>query len=296
MSAAASPVRQPPAAERRRGRGVLRRLARHRLGAVAFAVFVVLVLAVIAAPVIARHDPNDVVLQQRNQPPGAAHWLGTDHLGRDVFARVLYGGRVSLSVGLAGISIAVSIGVVVGTISGFVGGKVDAALLKFSEIVISFPGFIIILTLVSLLGPNLFTVMAVLGFIQWTDIYRIVRNQLLALREQEFVLAARSLGAHWAALAFRHLLPNALAPVIVSATLGTAGMILTEAGLSFLGVGVQVPTPSWGNMLTAAQNLTALVNYWWQWVPPGVAITVAVLCINFIGDALRDAQDPRQKI
>ena len=296
MSAAAAPVREPAAGERRQGRGVLRRLARHRLGVVAFAVFVVLVVAVIAAPVIAGHDPNDVVLKQRNQPPSATHWLGTDHLGRDVFARVLYGGRVSLSVGLAGISIAVTIGVVVGTISGFVGGKVDAALLKFSEIVISFPGFIIILTLVSLLGPNLFTVMAVLGFIQWTDIYRIVRNQLLALREQEFVLAARSLGAHWAVLAFRHLLPNALAPVIVAATLGTAGMILTEAGLSFLGVGVQVPTPSWGNMLTAAQNLTALVNYWWQWVPPGVAITVAVLCINFIGDALRDAQDPRQKI
>jgi peptide/nickel transport system permease protein len=296
MSAVTTPVRPPAEAERRQSRGVMRRLVKHRLGAVAFVVFVLLVLAVIAAPVIAGHDPNDVVLQQRNQPPSAAHWLGTDHLGRDVFARVLYGGRVSLSVGLAGISIAVTIGVVLGTISGFVGGRVDAALLKFSEIVISFPGFIIILTLVSLLGPNLFTVMAVLGLIQWTEIYRIVRNQLLALREQEFVLAARSLGAHWAALAFRHLLPNAMAPVIVAATLGTAGMILTEAGLSFLGVGVQVPTPSWGNMLTAAQNLTALVNYWWQWVPPGAAITLAVLCINFIGDALRDAQDPRQKI
>ena len=296
MSAAAPPVRPPAEVERRPGRGVLRRLARHRLGVIAFAVFVVLVVAVVAAPVIVRHDPNDVVLQQRNQPPSVAHWLGTDHLGRDVFARVLYGGRVSLSVGLAGITIAVSIGVVLGTISGFVGGRVDAALLKFSEIVISFPGFIIILTLVSLLGPNLFTVMAVLGFIQWTGIYRIVRNQLLALREQEFVLAARSLGAHWTALAFRHLLPNAMAPVIVAATLGSAGMILTEAGLSFLGVGVQVPTASWGNMLTAAQNLTALVNYWWQWVPPGAAITLSVLCINFIGDALRDAQDPRQKI
>ncbi len=296
MSAAAPPVRPPAEVERRPGRGVLRRLARHRLGGIAFAVFVVLVVAVVAAPVIVRHDPNDVVLQQRNQPPSVAHWLGTDHLGRDVFARVLYGGRVSLSVGLAGITIAVSIGVVLGTISGFVGGRVDAALLKFSEIVISFPGFIIILTLVSLIGPNLFTVMAVLGFIQWTGIYRIVRNQLLALREQEFVLAARSLGAHWTALAFRHLLPNAMAPVIVAATLGSAGMILTEAGLSFLGVGVQVPTASWGNMLTAAQNLTALVNYWWQWVPPGAAITLSVLCINFIGDALRDAQDPRQKI
>ncbi len=295
MSAPTLAPEMDPAAEPKRSRFV-NRLLRHRLGTAAVLVFTCLVLSVIAAPLISQHDPNAIRLQYRNAPPSSTHWLGTDHLGRDVFARVLYGGRVSLAVGVVGISIAVAIGVILGTISGFLGGKVDSSLLKFSEIVMSFPGFIIILTLVSILGPNLITVMAVLGFIQWTGIFRIVRNQLLSLREQEFVVAARSLGAGWATLAFRHLLPNAMAPVIVGATLGIAGMILTEAGLSFLGVGVQVPTPSWGNMLAAAQNLAALRNHWWTWVPPGLAITLAVLCINFIGDALRDALDPRQKI
>ena len=274
----------------------LRRLTRHRLGTVALLVFTLIITSVVFAPLIAPQDPNQISLKLRNSPPDSAHWLGTDHLGRDIFARLLYGGRASLSVGVAGISIAVSIGVILGTISGFLGGKVDAVLLKLSEVVMSFPGFIIILTLVSLLGPSLFTVMAVLGFIQWTGIYRILRNQLLSLREREFVLAAQALGAGWPSMAFKHLLPNAMAPVIVGATLGIAAMILTEAGLSFLGVGVQVPTPSWGNMLASAQSLAALRKYWWTWVPPGFAITLAVLCINFIGDALRDALDPRQKI
>ena len=187
----------------------LRRLTRHRLGTGALLIFTLIITSVVFAPLIAPQDPNQISLKLRNSPPDGAHWLGTDHLGRDIFARLLYGGRASLSVGVAGISIAVSIGVILGTISGFLGGKVDAALLKLSEVVMSFPGFIIILTLVSLLGPSLFTVMAVLGFIQWTGIYRIVRNQLLSLREREFVLAAQALGAGWPAMAFRHLLPNA---------------------------------------------------------------------------------------
>ena len=289
-------VVEPLPEEPRQHNRFLRRLTRHRLGTGALLVFTLIVTSVVFAPLIATNDPNEISLKLRNAPPSSSHWLGTDHLGRDVFARLLYGGRASLSVGVAGISIAVSIGLFLGTVSGFMGGKVDAALLKLSEIVMSFPGFIIILTLVSLLGPSLLTVMAVLGFINWTGIYRIVRNQLLALREREFVLAARALGAGWFSMAFKHLLPNAMAPVIVGATLGIAAMILTEAGLSFLGVGVQVPTPSWGNMLASAQSLAALRKYWWTWVPPGLSITLAVLCINFIGDALRDALDPREQI
>jgi peptide/nickel transport system permease protein len=209
-----------------------------------------------------------------------------------VFARVTLAGRVSLQVGLVAVSIYTTIGVIVGALAGYYGGIVDSTLMRLADIFLAFPSLIIIITLVSVLGPSMWNIMAVIGLLGWPPIARIVRGQFLSLREREFVLASKTVGARGRRVMFRHLLPNALAPVIVAATFGMASAILLEAGLSFLGLGVQPPTPTWGNMLTDAQSLTILQDMLWLWIPPGVLIALAVLSINFIGDGLRDALDP----
>ena len=273
--------------------GAWHRLRRHRLAMIGIAILVILVLLAIGAPWIARQDPYRTEISQYRKGPTAERILGSDSSGRDVFSRLLHAGRISLSVGLVAVSIYTTIGVVLGALAGYHGRQVDTVIMRLADIVLAFPSLIIIITLVSVLGPSIWNIMVVIGLLGWPPVARILRGQFLSLREQEFVVASRTIGASNQRIIFRHLLPNALAPIIVAATFGMASAILLEAGLSFLGLGVQPPTPSWGNMLSDAQSLPALQSMPWLWVPPGVMIALAVLSINFLGDGLRDALDPR---
>lgn len=270
-----------------------KRFRRHRLAIFGLISLLVLVLLAVLAPWITRQDPYSVSLSAYRSPPSTEHWLGTDSSGRDVFSRLLYAGRVSLSVGLVAVSICVAIGVVLGAISGFFGGKVDSVIMRCTDVVLAFPSLLLIITVVSIVGPSIYNVMAVIGLLGWPPIARLVRGGFLSLKEQEFVLAARSIGTPTSRLIFRHVLPNTLAPIIVTASLLMGEAILLEAGLSFLGLGVQPPTASWGNMLADAQSFAILRSMPWMWLPPGLMIAIAVLAVNFIGDGLRDAMDPR---
>jgi peptide/nickel transport system permease protein len=276
----------------RRRAGVWQRFRRHRVALVGAVILLVLALGAVAAPLIAASDPYRVDISAYRKGPAADHLLGTDSSGRDVLSRLLYAGRVSLSVGLVAVTIYTLIGVILGAFSGFYGGWVDNCIMRLADIVLSFPALILIITVVSVLGPSIYNIMLVIGLLGWPPIARIVRGLFLSLREREFILASRTIGVPNGRIIFRHMLPNALAPVIVAATFGMANAILLEAGLSFLGLGVQPPTPSWGNMLTDAQSLTVLESMPWLWIPPGAMIALAVLSINFIGDGLRDALDP----
>jgi len=246
----------------------------------------------VAAPLVARNDPYKVDISAYRVGPAANHPLGTDSSGRDVFSRLLYAGRVSLSVGLVAVAIYTLIGVILGAFSGFYGGWLDSCIMRLADIVLSFPALILIITVVSVLGPSIYNIMIVIGLLGWPPIARIVRALFLSLREREFVLASRTVGVSNGRIIFRHMLPNALAPVIVAATFGIANAILLEAGLSFLGLGVQPPTPSWGNMLADARNYL-LSGDWWLSVFPGATISVSVVGFNLLGDGLRDRLDPR---
>ena len=269
------------------------RFARHRLALGAAVILGVLVFLAVFAPIVAGQNPNRVDLFSTNAAPSRDHPLGTDAFGRDIWARLVYGARVSLSVGIVAVGIYTLIGVFFGSFAGYYGGWVDSSIMRLTDTVLSFPTLLLIILAVALLGPSIYNVMIVIGLLGWPTTARLMRAEFLRLRDREFVVAARMVGARDHQIILRHVLPNALYPVIVSSTLGIAGAILTEAGLSFLGLGVQQPTASWGNMLNQAQKLSVLQNYPWQWLPPGLAIAVAVLVINFVGDGLRDALDPR---
>jgi peptide/nickel transport system permease protein len=287
------PVSDPLVKAPRRRSGVWHRFRRHRLALLGTSVMLVLVVASLGAPLIARHDPYTVDLRAYRKGPSAEHVLGTDSSGRDVFSRLLHAGRVSLSVGVVAVSIYAVIGIVLGGLAGFYGGWVDSLIMRLADMVLSFPSLIVIITIVSILGPSIYNVMLVIGALGWPPIARLVRGNFLSLRNQDFVFAAQAIGARNRRIIFRHVLPNAIAPVIVAASFGMAQAILVEAGLSFLGLGVQPPTPSWGNMLTDAQSISVLRSMTWLWLPPGLMIAATVSSINFIGDGLRDALDPR---
>ncbi|MBI3942300.1 MAG: ABC transporter permease [Chloroflexi bacterium] len=259
-------------------------------------VLILLILMAIFAPLISPQDPFSLDPRQIRNPPSAEHWFGTDTAGRDEWARMVYASRVSLSVGIVAVSIYLLIGTVLGALAGYYGGTIDNIVMRLTDIVLCFPDLIIIITIVSVLGPSIYNVMLVIGLLGWPGLARLVRGQFLSLREQQFVEAARCLGVPVGRIIFRHILPSVVPYMLVAATFGIAGAILTEAGLSFLGLGVQPPTPSWGNMLNGAQNLTILERYVWIWLPPGMMIAISVLAINFIGDGLRDALDPRMII
>jgi peptide/nickel transport system permease protein len=222
--------------------------------------------------------------------------VGTDSAGRDVLARLILGARVSLSVGVVAVAIYTALGLALGAISGYYGGWIDSLIMRLADVFMAFPRLIIIITLASLVGPSVYNVMLIIGLLGWPPVARIVRGMFLSLREREFVMAARVCGSTHSHIMFRHLLPNVMAPVIVAATFGMAGAILLEAGLSFLGLGVQPPMASWGNMLNAAQSLSILESMPWLWLPPGLLIAVTVLSLNFLGDGLRDALDPYQVV
>jgi peptide/nickel transport system permease protein len=285
-------ARQTNSPVARRRPGAWQRFRRHRVAVVGALILLMLTAGTVAAPVIAANDPFKVDISAYRAGPAANHPLGTDSSGRDVFSRLLYAGRVSLSVGLVAVAIYTLIGVILGAFSGFYGGWLDSFIMRLADIVLSFPALILIITVVSVLGPSIYNIMIVIGVLGWPPIARIVRALFLSLREREFVLASRTVGASNDRIIFRHMLPNALAPVMVAATFGMANAIVLEAGLSFLGLGVQPPTPSWGNMLKDAQSLTVLESMPWLWIPPGSMIALAVLSINFIGDGLRDTLDP----
>jgi peptide/nickel transport system permease protein len=276
---------------RRRG---LKAFLRHRLAVAGSVVFLLITLAAIFAPLVATHDPNHIDLLASAQGPSREHWLGTDDIGRDVYSRLVYGARVSLSVGLVSVAIYTVIGMALGAIAGYFGGFVESLIMRLTDTVMCFPTLVIIIAAVSILGPSIFNIMALIGLLSWPSICRLVRGQVLSLREREFVEAARACGASDARIITRHVLPNTVAPLTVAATFGVASAILTEAGLSFLGMGVQPPTPSWGNMINMAQSGTILQQMPWLWAPAGITIAIAVLSINFIGDGLRDALDPRR--
>lgn len=277
-------------------RRVFRRFSRHRLAVFGAVVIVILALVAIFAPFVAGQDPYYQDYSAIKEPPSRDHILGTDALGRDVWARLIYATRVSLSVGLVAVAIYTLIGTILGSIAGYYGGTIDAVIMRLTDIVMCFPLLIIIITVVALVGASLFNIMAVIGLIAWPSICRLVRGQFLSLREQDFVMAAHCLGVQSKRVIGSHLLPNCIGPITVAATFGMAGAILTEASLSFLGLGVPPPEPSWGQMLTEAQKLSVLAGMPWLWVPPGVMIALTVLCVNFVGDGLRDALDPQSQV
>jgi len=239
------------------------------------------------------YDPDATQIAQKLKPPCAAHPFGTDQLGRDVFTRMLHGARISLLVGFVAVGVSIFIGIAVGSLAGYCGGAVDSVLMRFVDMMMCFPTFFLILTVVALLKPNFWNVMIVIGLTGWMGAARFVRAEFLSLKERDFVVAARALGASGVRIIFRHMLPNALAPVLVSATLGIAGAILTESGLSFLGFGVQPPNPSWGNILSDGRLY--IFDAWWMTLFPGLAILFTVLAFNLFGEGLRDALDPRLK-
>ncbi len=277
-------------------RQALRRFRRHHLAVAGVLIVALFILLAVFAPVIARSGPNTVDLLARNQGPTAKHWFGTDRTGRDTFARTLYAGRVSLSIGFAAAMISIVIGALLGALAGFFGKWVDGVIMRFTDVVMTFPAIIIILTIVALTGPGIIKTLLIIGLLNWPVPCRLVRAKFLSLREQEFLVAARAMGASAPRMIAVHAFPNTVDVLVVYASFGVVNAILLEAGLSFLGLGVQPPTASWGNMINVASNLQVLEQQPWLWVPAGVAIVLTVLACNFIGDGLRDALDPRMNI
>ncbi|MEZ4507291.1 MAG: ABC transporter permease [Thermomicrobiales bacterium] len=272
--------------------GFWKRFARHKVAVVSLVFLAFMGLAALVTPYVSPYDPYAMNLVDSNQKPSLEHPLGTDKLGRDTLTRVFVGGRVSIAVALAAVAISSSLGTVLGLAAGFRGGWVDTIIMRITDIFMAFPLFVLLIVLVSMLGPSAKNVVLILGFFSWMGVARLVRGQVLSVMNQPFIEAANSTGVRTGRMLSRHVLPNSFVPIVVASTLGVANAMLSEAALSFLGLGIQPPTPSWGNMLNAAQSLQVLVNEPWVWIGPGLAIALTVLSINFLGDGLRDALDP----
>ncbi len=273
-------------------RRTLRRFLRNRLAIVGVIGLATMILLVVFASQIERYPYEQMDLRAAKSPPGADHWFGTDRTGRDIWSRTIHGGRVSLSVAAAATLLSTVIGMTLGATAGYYGGKADWIISRFTDIVLTLPPIVIMLTLASFLPRSLVTLIVVIGGLSWPGTVRLVRGQFLSLREQEFVTAARCLGLSHRRIIFVHIMPNVIAPLVAMVSFTVGNAILTEAGLSFLGLGVAPPTPSWGNMLEAARNLQILRELPWMWIPPSIFTVLTVLFVNFIGDGLRDAADP----
>ncbi|GAB3937126.1 ABC transporter permease [Kribbella albertanoniae] len=271
---------------------VVRRFLRHRMAVAGLVIVALMVLTAALAPLLAPHDPNQI-FGSFEAAPSADHLLGTDAVGRDVLSRLIYGARVSMSVGVGAVAVYVLIGVLFGLLAGYYGRWVDSVIMRITDVFMSFPYFMVILILVSILGPSLLTIIVVIGFLAWPMIARLVRGSVLSIKQTDYVQAGVALGYSTPRILFRHILPNALSPIIVNATFGVAQAIILESGLSFLGMGVRPPAASWGNMLSEAQSITVLSSQPWIWIPPGLMILLAVLSINFVGDGLRDSLESR---
>lgn len=267
------------------------RFRQNRLAVIGFVFIAGLALAALLAPWLCPRDPSAQDLLSRLQGPSLAHWLGTDDLGRDVFSRLLVGARVSLSVGFVAVGIALAIGVSLGLCAGFFGGKIDTITMRLVDIMLSIPTIFLILAVLAFVGPNIYNVMGIIGLTSWPGLTRLVRGECLSVRERDYILAARASGISTGRILFIHLLPNVAAPILVSATLGVGGAILTESALSFLGLGVQPPSPSWGNILSIGRDYLHIA--WWLSLFPTLAILVTVLAFNLLGEGLRDVLDPR---
>ena len=273
---------------------MLKKLIKNKLTILGLMIIGALVITALLAPVIAPYSPNQIHLAHRLSKPSRHHLLGQDNLGRDIFSRIIYGSRISIYVGFATISVSALLGFLFGAMAGFYGGWVDELIMRIVDILLAFPGILLAIALMAVLGPSLNNVIFTLCLIGWVGYARLVRGQILFLRETEFILAAKALGLGSFRIIFRHLLPNILGPLIVQATFGVAGSIVAEAGLSFLGLGVQPPTPSWGAMLNEGRSVLLKAPHLTTF--PGLAIMLVVLGFNFVGDGLRDAVDPKIKI
>lgn len=272
---------------------VFNRLWKNKLAMVSFFILLALVLACIFVPVFSSTEMYTTSVADRNQPPSSEHLLGTDKLGRDLFTRLFYAGRISLGIALTVTFFQCIIGVCLGSIAGYFGGIIDTIIMRLSELFMCFPFLVICITIQAVFGNSISILIFTLTLLTWPSIARIVRGQILALRELEYMEACRALGISDFKQMFRHLFPNILAYVIVYGTLSMASVILTETSLSFLGLGVSPPTPTWGNLIQEARNLLVLQDRWWFWIPPGLCIFASVMCFNLLGDGLRDAIDPK---
>lgn len=256
-------------------------------GVLVLALFFIAVLASMISP----YDPNEIDRHNILEPPSPRHPLGTDDLGRDILSRMIWGSRISLSVGFAAVGIATIIGTILGALAGYYGGWMERIIMRFIDVMLAIPTFFLILAVIAFIGPSIWNIMVIIGLTSWMGVARLVRAEFLTLKEREYVLAAKALGARDVRIIFRHIMINSMAPVLVSAILGIASAILVESALSFLGLGVQPPTPSWGNILTLGKDNIEIA--WWLSVFPGFAILVTVLGYNLLGEGLRDALDPR---
>lgn len=271
----------------------MREFLNNKLTAAALVFISLMLLAALFAPLIASQDPTAVDSKSVLTVPSKAHIFGTDRLGRDIFSRIIYGSRISLSIGFVAVGIAVLIGIFFGAIAGYYGGRLDAILMRFVDLMLCFPTIFLILAVIALLEPSIFNIMVIIGATGWMGVARLVRAQVLTLKERDFIAAAKVMGAKDLWIISRHLIPNAIGPVLVSATLGVGGAILIESALSFLGIGVQPPTPSWGNILMDGRSTLGVA--WWLVVFPGLFILFTVLSYNILGEALRDHLEPRLK-
>ncbi|MBV1818240.1 ABC transporter permease [Anaerosalibacter bizertensis] len=279
----------------------VRKFKKNKIAVAGLIIFIIMILSALLAPILTPYNPYEMDYSKINQPPSSEHLLGTDEVGRDYLTRILYGGRVSMKVGLFAVIIEIIIGALVGGLAGYYGGWVDNLLMRLVEIFMSFPFLPLAITISAVIGTKvepqqrMYIVMMIIGLLSWPGLARMIRGQILSLREQEFVQAARALGIRDSKIIWRHLIPNTVGYIIVSATLGMAGAIMSESGLSFLGLGVTPPTPTWGNLIQNAREAYILRNRVWLWLPPGVCIFLAVMSINLFGDGLRDAIDPKSK-
>jgi peptide/nickel transport system permease protein len=289
--ATASP--QPHALDEVRTRpGFWSRFVRHRAALISLIFLAFMGLAALLTPYVSPYDPYAMNLVDAKQSPSLEHPLGTDSLGRDTLTRVFVGGRVSIAVALAAVAISSTLGTVLGLLAGYRRGWTDVIIMRITDIFMAFPLFVLMIVFVAMLGPSAKNVVLILGLLNWMIVARLVRGQVLSVMNQPYIEAATSTGVKTGRMVARHVMPNSFVPIVVASTLGVANAMLSEAALSFLGLGIQPPTPSWGNMLNAAQSLQVLVNEPWVWVGPGLAIAFTVLSINFVGDGLRDALDP----
>lgn len=269
-----------------------RRFSKHKLAVAGAAFMLVVTLAALLAPWIVPYNPTEIT-DSFAAAPSFQHWLGTDMVGRDMFSRVVYAARISLSVGIGAVVISAAIGTTLGLVSGYFGGWLDGLIMRITDMFMSFPYIMFMLVVASLVGPGLTNIILILGVLGWPGVARLVRGNVLAIKQSEYVKASVVLGFRTPRILLRHVLPNTIAPILVYATSGVAGAILDEAALSFLGLGVQPPDASWGNMLASAQSISVLSSNPWLWLPPGIMILLCVLSINYIGDAMRDAFDPK---